>query len=234
MNRAPAGGRGLGLFLMPRTLPDGSSLGSQANPFTYDGAGRVVTVPGSKPARLRPQHAQAANADSSSWDYSFQGYDASGAPIDLATQSDQLASLGMDWRWYFRTASDSMTIEDDFRSHSRVDGFLASATRYVANATDTARVATDQIASNYHVVGFYDGHSTMTNLAWEKSGTPTYPVAGSIALHWHWVYDQTYNGQHYAGDWLVDGTITFNGTRYATAVIGNYTFTIDLVTGAVS
>lgn len=194
----------------------------------------VVTVPGSKPARVRPSRGQAGAADTSSWTYTFQGYDATGAPIDYVTQQGQLASMSMDWVWFYRTTGDSLLLEIDMRSHSHVDGFLPAATRYVASATDTLHEAYDATSSGSHSTWLYDSRWQISNLAWEKSGTPAYPVAGTIVLHLHYVYDTTYNGSHYRGDYTVDGSITFNGTRYATIVIGTYTFTVDLETGTVS
>lgn len=194
----------------------------------------VATVPGSRPARVRPLAALGGSADTSSWTYSLQGYDAAGSPIDYVTQPEQLASLGMDWTWYYRSTGDSLLLEYHTRSHSLVDGFLSSATRYVSNATDTTHVAYDAYTSGYHLTYLYDGRWNFTNVTWEKGGVPSYPVAGSITISWRYVYDYTSGNQHSTGDIQVNCTITYNGTRYATAVVGNYTFTIDLESGAVS
>jgi hypothetical protein len=194
----------------------------------------VARIPGSKPAAQRPLRGLAGAADTSSWTYSLQGFDASGTPIDYVTQNDQLASMTMDWSWLYRTSGDSLVTEYDMRSHSRIDGFLPAATRFVANATDTMRVAVDEYLGSDHLVAVYDGAWQFINLSWEKSGVPTYPVAGTIHIHWHYVYDYTYAGQHTQGDYQVDCAITFNDTRYATITIGSYTFRCDLETGTVS
>lgn len=194
----------------------------------------VATVPGMRPARLRPLNAQGGAADTSSWTYSFQGYDATGAPINYVTQPELLSRLGMDWVWYYRSTGDSLLVEYDMRSHSLVDGLLASATRYVVSATDTMHSAYDGYTSGTHLVYLYDSRWQVNGVAWEKSGVPEYPVAGSITMHWHYVYDYTSGNQSYHWNYEVAGTVTFNGTKFATIVVGNYTFTVDLETGAVS
>ncbi len=194
----------------------------------------VAVSPNAKPAAVQPHKGPADASDSLSWTYAIQGYDAAGAPIDYVTQGALLASLGMDWRMVYRSTSDSLSSEFDWRSHSRVDGFLPAATRFVANATDTMSSAWRQQTATYRLVGLYDGWWKVTNLAWEKGGVPAYPVSGSITMHWRYVYEYTSSGQRTAGDLRADGTITFNGTRYASVVVAGFAFTVDLETGAVS
>lgn len=195
---------------------------------------RVATVHGAQPARVRPYKALGTAADSTSFTYALQGYDIGGNPIDWATHSDQLASLAMDYRWYYKTNGDSLLLEQDVRSHGNVAGLEATATRYVANATDTLFVVYNGYSAGYHIIYEYSGTSKVTNLEWEKSGTPTYPVAGAITLHWHWTYEYWYGAQHSTGNVETDATITFNGTRYASVRVGTYTFSLDLETGTVS
>ena len=194
----------------------------------------VATVHGARPAVVRPYKDLGTAADSTSFTYALQGYDIGGNPIDWATQSNQLASLEMDYRWYYKTNGDSLLLEEDVRSHGNVAGLEAAATRYVASATDTMFVAYNGYSVGRHMIYDYAGTSKVTNLAWEKSGTPTYPVAGAITLHWHWTYEYWYGAQHGTGDINTDATITFNGTRYASVKVGTYTFSLDLETGTVS
>jgi hypothetical protein len=175
----------------------------------------VATVHGARPALVRPHGVLGTAADSTSFTYALQGYDIGGNPIDWATQSSQLASLAMAYRWYYKTNGDSLLLEEDLLSHGDVAGLQAAATRYVASATDTMFVAYNGYSMGYHMIYDYAGTSKVTNLAWEKSGTPTYPVAGAITLHWHWTYEYWYGAQHGTGDIETDATITFNGTRYA-------------------
>jgi len=195
---------------------------------------RVATVRGARPARVRPFNVLGTAADSTRFTYVLQGYDIGGNPIDWATQGKQLASLAMDYYWYYRTDSDSLHLEEDVRSHGKVAGLDSTATRYVANARDTVSVAYDGYSAGYHAIYDYSGTSNVTNLAWEKSAMPTYPVAGAITLHWHYTFEYWYGAQHGTGDVETDVTITFNGTRYASVQVGIYAFTLDLVTGAVS
>ena len=195
---------------------------------------RVATVHGARPELVRPDNVQGTAADSTSFTYALQGYDIGGSPINWVTQGDQLASLAMDYRLYYKTNRDSLLLEEDVRSHGTVAGLEAAATRYVANATDTMFVAYNGYSVGYHMIYDYPGRSMVTNLAWEKSGTPTYPVAGAITLHWHWIYEYWYGTQHGTGNIDTDATITFNGTRYASVTVGTYTFSLDLVTGTVS
>jgi hypothetical protein len=194
----------------------------------------VATVHGARPALVRPYRVEGAATDSTSFTYALQGFDIGGNPIDWATQGGQLASLAMDYRWYYKTNGDSLLLEEDIRSHGNVAGLEAAATRYVASATDTMFIVYNGYSMGYHTIYDYAGTSKVTNLAWEKSGTPTYPVAGAIALHWHVIYEYWYGAQHGTGDIETDATITFNGTRYASVRVGTYTFSLDLETGTVS
>jgi len=194
----------------------------------------VATIRGAKPTRLHPYKAQGSADDSTSLDYALQGYDVDGHPIDWATQSDELASLGMDYRWYYRTSGDSLRLEYDVRSHGIVAGLEAAATRYVANARDSMFIAYDGYSVGYHWIWDYEARSEVSSLTWEKSGTLTYPVAGTITYHWAGTYEYWYSGQHSTGRMDTDVTITFNGTRYASVRTGAYTFTLDLETGIVT
>jgi hypothetical protein len=194
----------------------------------------VATGHGARPARVRPHKVLGTAADSTSFTYAFQGYDIGGNPIDWVTQRDQLASLAMDYRWYYKTNGDSLVLEEDVRSHGIVAGLEAAATRYVSNATDTMIVAYDGYSAGYHIISNYRGTSRVTNLTWEKSGTPPYPVAGTITQHWRVTYEYWHGTQHGTGDITTDATITFNGTRYASMQVGTYTFSLDLDTWTVS
>jgi hypothetical protein len=194
----------------------------------------VATGHSARPARVRPYGALGTATDSTSLAWALQGYDINGNPIDWLTQRDQLASLKMDFRWYYKTNGDSLMIDSDLRSHSNVAGLEAAATRYVANATDTSFAAYNGYSAGYHMIYHSAGTSTTTNLTWEKSGTPAYPVAGTITQHWHMTYEYWYGAQHVTGDITTDATITFNGTRYASLQAGTYTFSLDLDTWTVS
>jgi predicted small lipoprotein YifL len=195
---------------------------------------RVATVHGARPALVRPYKGLGTAADSTSFTYALQGYDIGGNPIDWVTQGDQLASLAMDFRMYYKINRDSLLLEEDVRSHGIVAGLEAAATRYVSNATGTMFFASNAYSVGYHIISDYAGTAEVTNLAWEKSGTPIYPVAGAITQHWHGTYEYWYGAQHGTGDIVTDATITFNGTRYASVTVGTYTFTLDLETGTVS
>ena len=224
----------------PKTQSEAKQVAQQSAAMgnTYiDQAKSLLTVAtghSARPARLRPYKDLGTAADSTSTTYAFQGYDINGSPIDWVTQRDLLASLTMDVRWYYRTSGDSLLLEDDVRSHSNVAGLEATATRYVANATDTIFVAYNGYSAGYHWIANYAGTSTVTNLAWEKSGTPAYPVAGAITQHWHMIYEYWHGAQHGTGDITTDATITFNGTRYASMQVGTYAFTLDLETWTVN
>lgn len=108
------------------------------------------------------------------------------------------------------------------------------AASYVQQVRSLLTVATVPGASGYHTAYHYEGISNVANVAWERSGAPAYPVAGSVTIRWHWTYEYWYGAQHGTGDVVTDATIVFDGTRYAAVTVGGYSFTLDLETETVS
>jgi len=193
----------------------------------------LAHVPGARPASERPFKALSAT-DSTSFTYALQGYDIGGYPIDWARQHSQLASLAIDFRFYTRLTGDSLLSEGDLRSHGSVAGLDSAATRFVANASDSVFSTYNGYNAGYHTIYGYAATSQVTNLTWEKSGTPPYPVAGVFAERWHWAYEYWYGAQHGADSFDAEVRITFNGTQFASMQVGTYTFTLDLETWTVS
>jgi len=224
----------------PRTESEATQVAQQSaamgNAYLDQAKGLVNVATGhsARPARVGPYNNLGRAADSTSTTYAFQGFDINGNPIDWVTQRDQLASLQMDFRWYYNTSSDSLLLDEDVRSHGIVAGFDAGSTRYVANAADSMLFAYNGYSAGYHAIYNYAGTSTVTNVAWEKSGAPAYPVAGAIMQHWHMTYEYWYGAQHGTGDITTDATITFNGTRYASMQVVTYLFSVDLETWTVT
>src|SRR5205809_6202079 len=111
----------------------------------------------------------------------MSGHPTEGVPFGPAAVIEHARERSARPAW--RAAVVWSPIEGDIRSHGNVAGLEAAATRYVASATDTMFLAYNGYSAGNHTIYDYAGTSKVTNLAWEKSGTPTYPVAGAITLH---------------------------------------------------
>ncbi len=182
----------------------------------------------------RPAAVGTVTTDSSSYSYVLHAYDATGQEIDWTVPGHApVARVATQWLFHVESTSDSLS----FRWHTTgaydYSGFEAAATRWVVSGAQDDDWAMDMLAPPYHWIWHYVGHSQATGVTWEKSLTPSYPVAGRITLHWSGTWDHTDGANHSAGAAAADCTITFDGTRYASLVVGTYHYRLDLVTGEI-
>lgn len=196
--------------------------------------GLVAGQFGPRPGSHRPRPAAAGGVDSDSVSYSYTAhvYGLEGQELDWNTATaEQISHVTIAWEFYSRSSSDSLSYLMHWTDTFDFSGFSSSQSRWVVSGTGTWLWDWDQIFEAYHWIWHVLGEHTINTVAFEKSGTPTYPVAGSITQHLNLAWNDTWGSQHDTGNVTVDAVLTFNGTRTAALVVDGVHYVVDLETG---
>lgn len=173
------------------------------------------------------------DSDSSSLSSTLRIYDLTGQEVGLGTVTvDQIGRAVFAWDLYLQHTSDSLSYLTHSTETIDITGFPTAQPRWSFSGSGSWAWNWDIQASGFRGITHLLGQHQFDGVAFEKSGAPTYPVAGSVALQWNVSWDHTVGSQHSAGAQTVSSTLAFDGSRYALLTVdGTHRYTVDLVTG---
>lgn len=188
------------------------------------------TAKGSHAAR--PAATGRIATDSTSGSYALHVFDLEGHEAAWGTlTNDQISHVTALWDVYSSSSDDTLSFTIHWASAYDITGFQTSQSRWVFGGSSTFLMDYDYNLPPDRWIVHYLANHQCNGVAYVKSGTPSYPVAGSIACQWRATWDYRSGAQHQQGSQDVTCTLTFDGTVLAHLTVGTYLYTLNLVTG---
>ncbi len=203
------------------------SANSMVRPFVFAPAGMR-----SRPAR--PARVGTVTTDSTVFWYEMTAFDAAGDTVDW-TRGDgtEIARIKMAWRFYIEAAQDDDRVLLSSEGQYEFTGLAGAEERYVMNGDGREIFELELREPEWWAILHLNGADQMYGVAWQKSGSPSYPVAGRFVFQWHGDWDFWNGTNRETGNGDADCVVTFNGTEIADLLVGGYHYTLNLVTGEV-
>lgn len=188
------------------------------------------TAKGSRASR--PAATGRIATDSTSASYALHVFDLDGHEAAWGTlTNDQISHVTASWDVYGSSTDDTLSFTIHWTSAYDITGFQTAQSRWVFGGSSTFLMDYDYNLPPDRWIAHYLANHQCNSVAFEKSGAPSYPVAGSIVCQWQATWNYTSGAQHQQGSQNVTCTITFNGTVLAHLTIGVYHYTLNLETG---
>jgi hypothetical protein len=204
------------------------ALGLVSAPMAPAGSARLRAA--------RPSRVGRVSTDSTDFAYEIHAYDVMGHEVAWdTTPMDSIARMTMDWRYAFDYADQGQFLKWNTEGHFEFVGFAGAQPRLVVTANAQELWDWDLAYDNVTSKGHFDARSAIDHVAWEKSGTPIYPVAGTITMLWVGSWSASSPDGNQSESINTSSKVTLNGSRYADLVVdGKYHFQLDLETGGVA
>ncbi|MCC6650872.1 MAG: hypothetical protein IT348_06955 [Candidatus Eisenbacteria bacterium] len=188
------------------------------------------TAKGSQAAR--PAATGHIATDSTSGSYELHVFDLDGHEAAWGTlTNDQIGHVTALWDVYSSSSDDTLSFTIHWTSAYDISGFQTAQSRWVFGGRSTFLMDYDYNWPPDRWIAHYLASHQYNGVAYVKSGTPSYPVAGSVACQWQAAWDYRSGAQHQQGSQDVTCTLTFDGTVLAHLTVGTYHYTLNLETG---
>jgi len=212
------------------TVMSGGPIASAKSLLSMFGASPVARGRMTRPARVG-----SVKSDSTEFTYEIRAYDAAGNEVQWAwVASDSIARVTMSWHYFADISDTSGAYLSRYDGNYEFTGLQSTEPRIVMSGVEQFGGRYQGHSGNMAWLYVYSSDDAIDHVAWEKSGTPAYLVAGALAMNFKGNWDSTYEGQRSTGSFDVRVRLTLNGTQFADLLVDDrYHYKLDLVTGAV-